>query len=276
MMAIHNETLVSTDGLELYRTTWQPAGLSRAHFVVIHGMGEHAGRYNHMAQILNDAGISVDAVDLRGHGQSGGRRGHTPSLQAYLDDITQLLDSLEGDQPIFLYGHSLGGLIIIHYAFQHQNKLQGLIISAPALERKLEVPLYKLVLGRAMSSIWPSFTQPSGLNPDDLSRVKEVAEAYRADPLVHDKVTARFFTSITDAGPVAIRRASEIHIPVVVIQGGQDHIIAAEASQQFFEQVSSSDKTWIFIPEAFHETHNEADGDKVIRQIVDWVLEHLE
>ncbi|MGD8604661.1 MAG: lysophospholipase [Anaerolineales bacterium] len=274
-MANQYQTLTSADGLALYTKTWQPAGTPKANFIIVHGLGEHSGRYEHMASKLVEAGIAVHAADLRGHGQSEGPRGHTPGMAAYVDDIKLLIDSLSPEIPVFLYGHSLGGLIIIFYALEYQDQLNGLVVSAPAIQRHFEVPLIKLILGRIMSSLWPTFTQETGLNPDDLTRLEEVNQAYRDDPLVHSKATARLFTTATDGGPEALLHAGEIHIPTAVIQGGHDLLVVAEASHEFFKRLGSEDKTWIFIPDAYHETHNEADGDKVIQQIADWVLAHL-
>lgn len=270
-MTAEYQTLLTADGLKLHQITWRPSGQPRAQFVIVHGLGEHASRYDHLVQALNAAGISVHAIDLRGHGRSEGRLGHTPSMDAYIDDLTLLLDSLPGQLPIFVYGHSLGGLIAVFYNLRHQGKLRGQILSAPAFQRRYEVPLYKVILGRTLSQIWPTFTQPTGLNPDDLSQLTEVVEAYRNDPLVHDKASARFFTSMTDAGPEAIELASQITLPTAVIQGGNDRIISAEASRKFFDQLAAEDKTWIYLPDEYHETHNEADGPRVIQQIVEWV-----
>jgi alpha-beta hydrolase superfamily lysophospholipase len=196
-------------------------------------------------------------------------------MAAYIQDLKQLIATLSPELPVFLYGHSLGGLIVIFYALKYQDELQGLLASAPAIKRHFEVPLYKLILGRIMSGIWPTFTQETGLNPDDLTRMEEVNRAYREDPLVHSKATARLFTTATDGGSEALQRAAELHLPTAVIQGGQDRLIVAEANQAFYERLGSKDKSWIFIPESFHETHNEADGQKVIQQMAEWVSAHV-
>ncbi len=270
-----SQTLTTGDGLSLHKITWDSSGQPKAHFVILHGLGEHSGRYEHMAQALTSAGIVVHAIDLRGHGQSEGTRGHTPGMRAYVDDIDRLIEALTPDLPVFLYGHSLGGLIAIHYALIHQDRLKGLLASAPAIERHFEVPLYKLILGRIMSGIWPSFLQETGLDPDDLTRLEQVNQAYRDDPLVHSKASARLFTAATDGGPEALERAAELRLPSAVIQGEQDRLIVADASLKFYEQLSAQDKTWIFIPDAFHETHNEADGYQVIKQISEWVVARI-
>ena len=144
-------------------------------------------------------------------------------------------------------------------------------VGGVGIQRRFEVPVYKLILGRMMSMIWPSFSQETGLNPDDLTRLKEVNQAYRDDPLVHAKASARLFTAGTDAGPQALELASQITLPTMVIQAGDDRIISAEASQGFFDLLGAQDKTWIYVPDAYHETHNEAEGHQVIQQIVEWV-----
>jgi alpha-beta hydrolase superfamily lysophospholipase len=274
-MPTHSQTLTTRDGLSLHKISWDSPDPPKAYFVIVHGLGEHSGRYKHMAQALTSAGIAVHAIDLRGHGQSEGTRGHTPGMGAFVDDLDRLINEISPDLPVFLYGHSLGGLIAIHYALIHQDRLRGLLASAPAIQRHFEVPLYKLILGRIMSGIWPSFLQETGLDPDDLTRLEQVNQAYRDDPLVHSKASARLFTAATDGGPEALERASELRLPTAVIQGGQDRLIVADASLKFYEQLGAQDKTWIFIPDAFHETHNEADGDQVIKQISEWVLARI-
>lgn len=274
-MAAQTKTLTTGDQLNLHVISWQPPGEAKAHFIIVHGLGEHSGRYDHMARVLAEAGIAVHAADLRGHGQSDGPQGHTPGMAAYVEDINLLINSLPAGLPVFVYGHSLGGLIAIFYTLKFQDELKGLIVSAPAIQRHFEVPLYKLILGRIMSGIWPTFSQETGLNPDDLTRLEEVNQAYRDDPLVHSKASARLFTTATDGGPEALQCAADLRLPTAVIQGGHDLLIVAEASHDFYERLGSEDKTWIFIPDAYHETHNEADGDKVIQQIAEWVSAHI-
>jgi alpha-beta hydrolase superfamily lysophospholipase len=192
-------------------------------------------------------------------------------MEAYVDDFDRLVDTLAPDRPVFMYGHSLGGLIAIHYALSHQDRLNGLLASAPSIQRRFEVPFYKIILGRLMSKVWPSFSQETGLNPDDLTRLEEVNRAYREDPLVHSKASARLFTAGTDGGPQALMRAVELELPTAVIQGEDDRIILAETNHQLFKQLGAQDKIWISIPSAYHETHNEAEGHLVIQQIVEWV-----
>ncbi len=237
----HSEFKFKTfDGLQLFAQSWQPETKSRAVICLVHGMGEHSGRYGHVADRLTQAGYSVSAFDLRGHGKSQGQRGHTPSYEALLNDINSLLNEVDKnfpELPLFLYGHSLGGNLVLNYVLRRQPKFKGVISTGPWLRLAFEPPRFKIILAQITNYIWPSFSQKSGLDTKAISRDPEVVYAYENDPLVHDHISARMFISIYQAGQWALEHASEFPLPLLLMHGGADKIVSIEASKEFAKKI---------------------------------------
>ena len=183
-------------GVKLYYE-WHPANEARGVVTLIHGFGEHIGRYGHVFRALNEVGASVLGLDVRGHGQSEGRRAFLHDFGEYLDDVDTALslarERAEG-LPLFLLGHSQGGLVVADYAVERcagSCDLAGIVLSSPGVRFKVQVPAWKDALGRAMSKAWPTLSIPSGLDPAFLSHDAAIVEAYTADPTVATKATAR-------------------------------------------------------------------------------------
>jgi acylglycerol lipase len=270
---IHEEkTLTASDGINLHWQAWEPEIPVKATVCLVHGLGEHAGRYSHVASVMTAASLSLHAIDLRGHGRSDGPRGHTPSFVQWLDDVDLLIDHAHPDLPIFLYGHSLGGLIVVQYGLDRPGAVRGAIATGPAFERGFEVPAYKIIMGRVMSGIMPTFSQHSGLNPYDLSRDESIATAYIEDPLVHDWASARLFVETTDAMEDLMSRAAEFTTPILLVSGEKDRITVPAITESFYEAARSEDKTLRVWPDQYHEVHNELEKEFVIRELVDWIV----
>ncbi len=261
----------ANDGLQLYWQAWEPDGGIKATVCMVHGLGEHASRYAHVAQAFVARGIAFHAIDLRGHGKSEGKRGHTPSLDQWLNDVQLLLDLANADRPRFLYGHSLGGAIALYFCLHPAVSLSGVIASGPSLRRSFEVPAIKIFLGKAMSNLWPSFSQHSNLDPEAISRDRSVVQAYIDDPLVHDWASARLFIEATRAGEETLARASEFNLPLLLVCGQEDALVDVKACEDFFERVASDDKTIRILPGLLHEVHNEPEKTSVIEEVVQWV-----
>lgn len=273
----HSEDqIVASDGVSLYWRAWEPENSPKATVCLVHGLGEHTGRYTHVAQAFTDAGLSLHAIDLRGHGRSSGARGHTPSYQQWLRDVDRMLERADVERPCFLYGHSLGGLLGISYGLFRESHVRGVISTGPALRRSFEVPAIKIILGKAMSSIWPTFAQHSGLNPYDLSQDPSIVKAYIEDPLVHDWATARLFVEATAAGEQALERAADFTLPVLLIVAEHDKLIDPAAVEQFYNAAGSLDKTFHLWPASFHEVHNEPHKAQVLSEISAWILNRCE
>ncbi len=265
--------LQTSDDLQLYAQAWQPDDNPRGVVCLVHGLGEHSGRYAHVATALNQAGYALLAFDLRGHGKSQGRRGHTPSYDALMDDIANFLAEVEKRNPgipCFLYGHSLGGNLVLNYALRGNPKLTGVVATAPSLKLAFEPPAIQVALGRGMDKIWPAFVQPNGLDLQALSRDPEVARKYRSDPLVHDRISARLFVGFFEAGQWALDHASQFRLPLLLMHGGADRITSHEASREFAAR--AGDEATLKIWEGlYHEIHNEPEQAQVFDTLIAWL-----
>jgi len=261
------------DGLQLFGQSWQPEDRPRAVVCLVHGMGEHSGRYAHVADALIQAGYILFTFDIRGHGKSSGLRGHTPSYEALMKDISSLLEVANKQFPqlsSFLYGHSLGGNLVLNYILRRQSHLKGVIATDPWLRLAFEPPRFKIILAQITNYIWPSFSQKNGLDTKVLSHDPEVVYAYENDPLVHDHISARMFISIYQAGQWALEHASELPIPLLLMHGGDDKLSSVEASREFADKITKNCtlKIWDGL---YHEIHNEPEKEKVFKFLIDWL-----
>ncbi len=260
--------------------TW-PAEVRPPRAVVglVHGLGEHSGRYPQLVAALNAAGFAVTAVDLPGHGRSAGKRGHIPDYEQALDALVafaafsrQQFDS----QPFFFYGHSLGGNLVANVVLRRDVAgLQGAVISSPWLRLAFEPPAYKVWLARTVGRWLPGLLQPNGLDPADLSRDPAVGEAYARDPLVHDRISAALFLSAYEAGLWALTHAGQLRVPVLLMHGTADRLTSPEASREFCRR--AGEPCTLRLWEGFyHEVHHEIGRDAVYRAVLDWLNERLE
>jgi alpha-beta hydrolase superfamily lysophospholipase len=267
----------SVDSLKLYGNIWTPEGDPLAVICLVHGLGEHIGRYHYLAEAMNRARYAVLAVDLRGHGRSAGARGHTPQYEDLLSDVGLMIEEAQNrfpKSPLFLYGHSLGGNIVLNYCLREESQIDGAVVTAPSIKLGFDPPAVKIFLGNLMNTIWPTFTQASGLETAALSRDPQVVERYINDPLVHDRVSARLFVGFYQAGLWALQHASELRLPTLIMQASADRLVSCSAAQEFADQAGSicDLKIW---PDFYHEIHNEPEKDLVIEYAVNWLDHHL-
>lgn len=265
----------SKDGIEIYGQCWMGDEKPKALVCIVHGMGEHSGRYAHVAEYFVNAGYSVFAYDHRGHGKSGGKRGHTPSYELLLDGVSEALEQAEkiaSGVPKFLYGHSMGGNVVLNYVLRRKPQLAGVIASSPWLKLAFEPPKFEVTLGRLVNNIFPGFTQSTKLDATAISRDKKVVDAYTNDPLVHDKISARFFVETYSAAVYALEHAAELKLPLLIFHGTDDRLTSPEGSKQFAEKVKENCtlKIWDGF---FHETHNEPEKEEVLKYMVTWMDE---
>ncbi|HOO58706.1 MAG TPA: lysophospholipase, partial [Anaerolineaceae bacterium] len=250
-------TLNTNDGLALYARSWGDPQASRAVVVLVHGLGEHCSRYEHVAQALVSEGLYVLGFDQRGHGRSPGKRGLIPSYDQPLDDIAVALERAQTDAPdlpLFLYGHSLGGLEVLHYGLVRKPELQGVIATSPALMISTST-LNRLMAG-LMKHLAPNMIVANGLDASALSHDPMVGQAYLQDPLVHDKVSVRLGSYMMDVGCYILDHAAEWSLPLYLAHGTADRICQFEGSAQF---AARAGEMVTFHPweGLFHETHNE-------------------
>jgi alpha-beta hydrolase superfamily lysophospholipase len=271
----HDEgRFVGERGIEIYYQAWTPPGNPRAVLVLVHGIGEHSGRYAHVADYLTRNSYALWASDLRGHGKSGGKRGHVDRFDDYLADISRLIRIAQEPAPAsktLLIGHSLGPLIALDYAEKHPSELAGLILSAPAFREIVKVPVWKVLIARTLSPVVPTFTTRTGLDPNLLSHDKEVVRKYVEDPLVHGVATARWFTEYRQAQERVMRAADKLTLPCLIMQGGADGIVDPSMTTNFFKKVASHDKTLKVYEGFYHEILNEPGKESVLADMGGWL-----
>ena len=266
--------LKNVDGLELFYRSWLPAAEPRAHLLIAHGLGEHSGRYGHMAQFFNEKGVAVFAIDHVGHGRSGGKKGHVRAFGDFsrdLEQFRQFVIAQHGDKPLTLFGHSLGGIIAFDYALQHQQHLSALVLSAPALALKLKVPAWQKKAVRALVGVLPALTLNNGLDAAWLSHDLPVVNAYRTDPLVHPKISLTLFLGMVDVGRRCAERAAELKLPTMMIFGADDPIISYEFAHQSFEKLGSEHKQELVYPNTLHEIHNDFVKQDEFASVWQWL-----
>lgn len=258
-----------------------PAESERARLVIAHGLGEHSGRYGNVVERLHPMGISVWIPDHRGHGQSEGKRGHVLNFMQYLTDLRSMIelarDGLADGNKCFLLGHSMGGLIAIYYAQRFPALIDGVLASSPALGMIVEVPAAKKILGSFMSYLWPGLTMGNGLDAGKISHDPVVVRTYVNDPLVHDRVSSRFFTELMAAKETVNQQASTLQVPMMMQVAGDDHLVNARSSVQFFDKLTVSDKTLHVYEDLYHEIYNEpkAQREKVLKDLEIWLGERM-
>ncbi|MDN7429624.1 alpha/beta hydrolase [Burkholderia sp. AU45388] len=271
--------LRTADGLELASYRW-PAGDGtappRATIALVHGLAEHAGRYAALAGRLNAVGIDVLAIDLRGHGQSPGKRVWVERFDGYLNDADALVaEAARGDAPLFLMGHSMGGAVAALYAIERAtargHALAGLVLSSPALAPGRDVPRWMLALSRVISRVWPTFPAIR-IDAALLSRDPAIVAANRADPLVHHgTVPARTGAEILDAMARIETGRGALRVPVLVYHGTEDKLTEPDGSRAFGAHVGSPDRTLTLYEGGFHETMNDLERDRVIDALIAWI-----
>ncbi|MCX8123412.1 MAG: lysophospholipase [Spirochaetes bacterium] len=271
-------TFIGKGGIEIFFQQWEVPN-PKAILVIIHGLGEHSGRYGNLIDALQNKGISIYGLDHRGFGRSGGKRGHVDSFMDYIYDIKIFINMIKDKhpaKPVIMLGHSMGGVLAIKYALTHAEDLDALILSSPGLVPAIEVPAWKKNLAIFLSSRIPSLTMPSGLDATTISRDKEVVKQYLDDPLVHDKVTPRFYVEMMNTIQECINRCGEIKLPLLVFHGTADALVLDEASKIVYQKASSKDKTLKLFEGLYHETMNEIEDDrkKVLKVVTDWIVAH--
>lgn len=276
-------TFTGADGLSLLGRCWpskgDPARSPRGVVALVHGISEHSGRYSAVIDHLTESGFVVYAFDLRGHGESPGRRGHIDSWSQYRDDVKAYLEQVrtrDPGLPIFIYGHSLGALIVAEYVLFHPEGLAGMIVSGIPL-RPVGVAKPPLVLlAKSLSRIWPTFSVSLGVDGARLSRDPERVRAYNDDPMVHHTATARWGTETLNAIDRVKSRMAEISLPILILHGGADPVNSVEGSRELYENVSSADKELKIYPGGMHEPHNDVIRGEAAEDVEKWLSRQLE
>jgi len=269
---IREEFTFNLYNTKFYGKYFQPKNV-KAVIVLVHGMGEHSKRYERFViPFFNQNSIGVITYDQFGHGLTEGIRGHNPGFEAVLDCVDVMIEkALEvfGEKPIFLYGHSMGGNVVINYALRRAHKLKGIIATSPFLRLAFSPPGWKILLGKILQKIMPSITMGNEVDVNALSRDKNVVELYKNDPLVHDKVSPNYSIVFMETGEWAIQNAHNIGIPMLLMHGKGDRLTSWKASEEFRDKANKNVELHLF-KDAYHELHNELNKNEIVEKMITW------
>ena len=271
--------LETSDGHELFWRSWEPEA-PKAVLVFVHGLGEHSGRYGRTASHFSERGFACCAVDLRGHGASEGRRVHVNRFDEYLVDVDAVLAlgrSRHPGLPAFLVGHSMGGLITLRYLLARPDAVRGAVVSSPLLgfNPTADASTITKLVGRLLSVLAPRTLFPNGLDVTALSRDTAVVGAYAADPLVSNKVSARWYISTSRAMAEARARAPALQVPVLLMQSGADRLVDGEATRRWARAAPEGLVRFVWWDGLFHEMFNEPERETVFARVDAWLDEQL-
>lgn len=262
------------DNLLLCIQKWKKPKKIKGTICIIHGLGEHQNRYKHVSDFFAKNGFQVYTYDQRGHGQSQGKRGHTPSLDHNLDDLDRVLKSISY-QKLFLYGHSFGGNVLANYLMREQpNNVKGAILSSAWLKLASEPNLIVLFLAKIMNVIVPSLTRNNQLDSFDLSNEIDSRIEYDNDPLTHNQISFRLFSEFYYAGIWAMNHSDRLRTNTLMIHGEEDRIISSSGTEKFAKNNSKYVDYKIF-KNTKHEPHNDTAQIKVFEFTLNWITKNL-
>jgi alpha-beta hydrolase superfamily lysophospholipase len=241
---------------------------------LVHGLGEHSGRYAHVAKVLNNAGYHLASFDLRGHGLSEGKRGHANGFDQLYDDIdafiTEINHKFTFRQAPFLYGHSLGGSLVINFAMNRNPNFSGVIATAPALATAFKPPKIQQLMAKVLANVVPAVTVSNSLAVNHLSHDQAIVNAYQNDALVHDKISVKLATELFEKGQNALAKAGNWQLPLLLMHGTDDRITSHQASQAFKDKANGKVEL-ILWEDFYHEIHNDFGQEEVLQKMVDWM-----
>lgn len=259
------------DGLRLYYRRWRGEGEPKAIIALVHGYLEHSGRYGYVGDYFAARGYAVYGFDHRGHGQSGGARAYVERFGDYLSDVSRYLELIrerEGAQrPVFLVGHSLGGLIALRYVLEQPEGLRGVVVSSPFLGNKVPISGGKLFAVRVMGRLLPTVALDAGLDAKQLSHDPAVIDAHGKDPLVIQKFTTRWATEALGAQDWVLANAARLALPCYFQVGMADSVADPAVARAVFERITRADKRWTGYDGFFHEIYNEVGREGVFADL---------
>lgn len=268
----------TNDHLEIFAQGWEPDQRApKAAICLVHGLGEHSGRYEHVAEAFTKDGYAMFGFDLRGHGRSGGPRGHFPSSEAVLQDIDLLFTHARErypELPLILYGHSLGGILVLYYGLKRKPKVKGVIATSPGLHTALESQTGKIIAAQILGLIAPTVLLPSGLDAHAISHTQAVIDKYQQDPLVHDKISLGFGRTMLGVAKWTLEHAAEFPAPLLLMHGKEDRIAFPSSSIEF-AAAAPEKSTLVLWDEGYHELHNEPEQAEVLKTMLIWMNARL-
>jgi alpha-beta hydrolase superfamily lysophospholipase len=268
-------TFTASDGDNLAVQDWPlDTGVPfRGVVLIVHGLGEHAGRYDHVAQQLNAWGFAVRGYDQCGHGESSGLPGSLPTDTRLLDDLADIIDStrarMEPGTPLILLGHSMGGLVTGRFVSLGMRKVDALIMSSPALNPGMNA--FQKLLVAVLPKIAPNLRVGNGLNPSFISHDPAVVQAYTSDPLVHDRISARLARFFATEGPATVASAAQWKVPTLLMYAGADRLVNPQGSRDFAAAAPKDLVTTVCFDALYHEIFNESDATPVFAAMQRWL-----
>jgi acylglycerol lipase len=264
-------TLTSADGTRLSYRAW-PVPDARITFAVVHGHGEHSGRYERFARGMASRQMATHAVDLRGHGESAGQRGHVDAWSQWVDDAAAFVERVEDETKgeVVPLGHSFGGVVMLSTARAGRlGRARRFIVSSPALRLTKEVPAWLSTLSKALATVAPKLTLNNNVDASSVSRIPEVVEAYRTDPLVHNKITTRLYAEWRRAAKDNLDHAADIKLPFLIFAGSADPLIDPDSSRELHRRAPASELR--MLDGRYHEPFNDLGSEEVFDLIADWL-----
>jgi acylglycerol lipase len=273
-MKYQEGTFMGPGNISIYHQSWMPEGESKATLLIVHGLAEHSGRYLNLVNHFVPLGYAVYGVDLPGHGRSEGKRVYVKRFEDYMDVLSTYLRMIKEsapDTPVFLIGHSMGGLIGTLFLADHQEQLAGAVISGPLVKTAVDISGTTIFIGKLLSALLPGLGLMK-LEADGVSRDPAVVKAYINDPLVYTgKITSRLAAELIKAAQRVPLRAAGITLPILILQGGADRLVDPQGARMLHDMVSSPDKAIKVYDGLFHEVFNEPEHEKVIKDVQDWI-----
>ncbi|MCF8605667.1 lysophospholipase [Gordonia sp. HY442] len=273
-MSIETSSVTGRHGInivyDVHRPGTEPVGV----VVLAHGLGDHAGRYHHVAKEFTDLGYLVVAPDQAGHGRSGGKRLGVTDFSDFTADLDTVINAVDVDGPRFLLGHSMGGAIALSYALDHQDRLDGLILTGPALVPGEDLPSILVKMAPALGKIVP-WLPATALPASGVSRDPKVVAAYESDPLVwHGGIRAGLGGALIREMKTFPDRLPSLKLPLLILHGGADVLTNPDGSRMAARLAGSDDVTSTIYPGMFHEIFNEPEQDEILEAVTDWVVAH--
>lgn len=271
---MHNEgNFKDARNSNIYFQNWLPEGEIKASIIVVHGLAEHSGRYMNIVNYFVPSGYAVHAIDHFGHGKSDGPRVFIDKFNDYTDSLaayTKAVTTQYGNRPLFLIGHSMGGLIAASYLIERQGDFTGAILSGPLIRPRDHVPAVFSILVAFLSAVLPRL-RIVGLNAQYVSRDPQVVKSYIDDPLVFNgKITSRLASELSKAMNAVSTKAHKINLPLLIVQGGADKLVDPKETKKLYDMVRSTDKTIRVFDNLFHEIFNEPENSDVLKHVIEW------
>jgi acylglycerol lipase len=264
----------SSDGLSIFAQGWGPESEAlKAVVCLVHGIGEHSSRYVHVAEAFGKEGFALFAADLRGHGHSEGPLGHFSSVELVMQEIEILLTNARNRYPglpLFLYGHSLGAILVLYFGLKNNPDVKGVIATSPGFHNAVEKQPAKVMAAKILGSIIPGLSMASGLDVNAVSRDKKVVQAYINDPLVHDKISVGLGKIIINLNQYCLEHSGEFSLPLLLMHGKSDEIAFPSSSTEFAAPLNGRCKLVLW-EGGYHELHNEPEKEEVLKTMTDWM-----